>query len=436
MTEPLTPEIKPDTHPALPQDRISSNPFFKKAAPLQPQAAPLFARVEAPRRKLPSGKLFGVLGVVLLLVLGGFFVVGRFASAVIDVVPLTKPASFDHEFTAVKEGQEGDLVFHFMSLAEEKTKEVPAKTEQKVQKKASGKVIIKNEYSAQSQRLIKNTRLETADHKIYRIDESVVVPGAKMSGSTVVTPGSVEAIVYADVPGEEYNIKPSGTIFFSIPGFKGDPRFSKFTAMTDSPITGGYSGTVKVPSSEDVLAAQAALKEDLAKLAVDKARANMKEGTTFFPGSMVVKFEEVPQEFSQEDTAKVSMRATVSVFFFETESLMKAFSRAVLGSEASTPMALQTTEGLKFMFVDQVSNVVLSDLTHIRFRVNGEGIFVGVIDTQKLTQDLAGKTKDMFMETVQKDSNIKKATLSIFPPWQTGFPEDSKKISVKISSQE
>lgn len=438
----LAPEPRPETYPLSSEDRISSNPFFKKS-PVFPRETPRLSQVpQKPSREegpgfqglMPSKKLLlGGLGGVALLV-AGFFGANLFSSAHIEIIPLTETASIDNEFSAVKDAEAGQLAFEFMSLSEEKIKEVPATTEEKVQKKASGKVLIYNAYSGQSQRLIKNTRLETPDNKIFRIDESVVVPGAKMAGSQVVTPGSVEAIIYADAPGKEYNI---GLSDFTIPGFKGDPRFAKFTARSksDSPIGGGFSGTVKVPSSEDVAAAQKELKEDLKTVAVEKARAQVPEGVTFFPGSMVLKFEEVPQEFTDEDKAKIVVRATVSVFFFDTELLTKKIVESVLPKYTGTALELSNRDDISFSFVDPVDGVVLSDLSKIRFNIKGEGVFVGKIDSEKIISDLVGKSKNVFTEVVATQSNVKKATSTLFPMWNTTFPTDPEKISVKITQE-
>ena len=435
---PLTPEPRPEVYPLLSQDRISRNPFFNKApnpshtpfsAPRPPSSAP--KSPQGSPRVMPSPQFFIGIALVVVVLVAGYFVANQFASASVEIIPLTETATLDNEFTAQKEKGGSVLAFQFMSLSEEKTKEVPATTEQKIQKKATGKVVIYNAYSGDSQRLIKNTRLETPDHKIFRIDESVVVPGAKVSGGKVLTAGSVEAVVFADAPGKEYNI---GLSDFTIPGFKGDPRYTKFTARSkgDSPLSGGFSGTVKVPSEEDVVSAQKELKEGLKSLAIEKARAQVPEGVTFFPGSMILKFEEVPQEFSENEKAKVVVRATVSVFFFDTELLAKAITEVVLPKYADTSLELSNKDDLAFTFVDPVDNVVLSDLTHIKFRITGDGNFVGKIDTEKLSQELAGKSKGSFTEAVSAQSNIKKANSTIFPVWKKVFPADPAKISIKI----
>lgn len=423
----FAPETKPVVRAAAEEaSRIEKNPFFEKprtngpSAPFIPQKS--------------NSRFFVWVLAVLALLAATFAVLNYFSSATIEVVPLTQSAKLENDFTATKEVSGDGLAFKFLSLSEEKTKEVDATVEKTIQKKASGTVVIFNAYSTASQRLIKNTRLESSDHKIFRINDSVVVPGAKMAGGKVSEPGSVEAVVYADAPGKEYNI---GLADFTIPGFKGDPRYSKFTARSkaDSPLAGGFSGTVKVPTDEAVLEAQNNLKEELKKTAVEKARGQVPDNVSFFPGSMVVKFEEVPQDLSADTAASVTMRATVSVFFFDTELFTQMLARTALKDYKGAPITLANIPALNFTFLDPVDNVVLADLNQIRFRIDGDALFVGRIDQAKLIAEVAGKNKNDFPSIVMSQSNIKRANAVVRPVWKTAFPIDSSKISINIITE-
>lgn len=403
-------------------DRIGKNPFFEK---------PRNKDIESQKTKGRGlrGILWALLFAVLLAV--GFFTANYFATATIEITPITRNTALHNNLRAFKESTEGELTFQFMSLAEEKIKEVPATIEKKIQKKASGKVVIYNEYNGESQRLVINTRLESPDHKIFRIEKSVVVPGAIISGGRIITPGSVEVTAYADIPGEAYNI---GLSDFTIPGFKGDPRFTKFKvrSATSSPISGGYSGTVKVPSDEAVAQARKELDDALLKESTEKARAQVPPNVSFFPGSMIIKFEEVPQDFTTENTAKVSERATVSVFFFDTAELAKKIALLSLPEDKNNPFLISNMPTLKFEFIDRVDNVVLSDLSKISFSITGIADFVGQIDAEKIRTELIGKNKKDFSKIIENQINISNANAVIRPMWKSVFPSDSSKIKVKI----
>lgn len=426
---------RPDTAPAFSSspvqtevnERIEKSSFFKK---IQKEG-------DTPKTPSKSGSHFLIIFLSTLSVLVlGFLIANYFSSARISVVPFTHRAHIDNEIIAVSElgAEDESLSFQFMSLSEDESIDVPATIEKKIQKKASGKVIIYNVYNSQSQRLIKNTRLESSDKKIFRIDGSVVVPGAKIVGGKVVESGSVEALVYADAPGETYNI---GLADFTIPGFKGDPRYTKFTARSraDSPIRGGFSGTIKVAPDEDIARAQADLKERLKRTAVEKIRTQIPGGTSFFPGSMVLKFEEVEQGVSVETNTKVTMRAIISVFFFDTEILTRKIAKLSLDDYQGESLSLSNISTVLFTFVEPVDKVVLSDLKHIRFRLEGDPVFIGNIDTPRLIDSLAGKEKKDFAKIITTQKNIKKADATIFPLWKTVFPVEREKFSVKIISE-
>ncbi len=420
----FVPEIQPVAPTHEEASRIDKNPFFKKE----------YTPGVTPSRKPSSHFFVWVLAIVALAGVA-FVILNRFSSATIELVPLTQSVHLENEFTAIKEDTGEGLAFKFLSLSEEKTQEVDATVEKTIQTKASGKIVIFNKYSAVPQRLIKNTRLEDdKTHRIYRINDSVVVPGAKMSGTKVLEPGSVEAVVFADASGKEYNI---GLADFTIPGFKGDPRYSKFTARskTDSPIAGGFLGTVKVPTDEAVVTAQTNLKEELRKTAIEKARAQVPDNVSFFPGSMVLKFEEVPQDLSADTSASVTVRATVSVFFFDTELLTQKLALTALKDYKREPITLTNLSALAFTFLDPVDNVVLADLAQIRFRIDGEALFVGRIDEKKIIAEVAGKNKSEFPGIITAQSNIKRANAVVRPMWKGAFPTDISKISIKIANE-
>lgn len=421
----IVPEERPSITPKTEsQDRFEKNPFFEKLQHKQ-------ADTRKPKSNGSKGILWSL--VFVLFLAGGFAVASYFATAVVEIIPITRTSTLDSDFTALSESTEGDgsLVFQFSSTTEEASKEVDATVEKKIQIKASGTVVIYNAYSSATQRLVPNTRFETSDHKIFRISKPVVVPGTKIvNGKTV--PGSIEAVVYADVAGEEYNIELVDR--FTVPGFKGDPRFDKFYAVSkpDSPISGGFNNTVKVPSDEAIALAREELKQEMKTSVVEKARADIPENMTFFPGSMVIKFEEVPQDYSEENATKVSVRAVVSVFFFDTELLTQKLVDGAFPDDKGREVSVDNMSSFLFTFLEPVEGVVLSDISKLKFHLSGSPVFVGNIDINKIRTELAGKSKKEFTAMIASQTNIHKADATFRPAWNTVFPTDPAKISVKI----
>ncbi|NCQ06011.1 MAG: hypothetical protein GW815_00350 [Candidatus Moranbacteria bacterium] len=259
VVPPLKPvyENIPQEQSVLPRQESTTNErlknFYAQKTNVFPQA-PLSQipqkRVmsEAPQSTSVDKKariVFIILGFISLLSLasvGAFFFLPK---AEITLTPYLVKQTFDKEFSGKIDGQVTDENI-FATRIVEKDKEVSVmvsatgKSEGSGQK-AHGTVQIINNYSADTQSLIATTRLETSDGKLFRLETGVVVPGMKtVDGKTEA--GTVEAQIIADQVGEEYNIKEPAS--FSISGFKGGEKYTKFTVQSTKPITGGGVGTL------------------------------------------------------------------------------------------------------------------------------------------------------------------------------------------------
>ena len=84
-----------------------------------------------------------------------------------------------------------------------------------------------------------------------------------------IVPSSIDVEVVADEPGKEYNIGPTT---FSIPGFKGSPKYEGFYGKSTKPMTGGLIHQGKVVSEEDVARAETELKEALLEEAQEELK--------------------------------------------------------------------------------------------------------------------------------------------------------------------
>ena len=115
------------------------------------------------------------------------------------------------------------------------TQAYPASGKKYAEKKATGEVVIYNNFSSSPQTLVATTRLVSSDGKIYRLNNSITVPGAEAPGGKI-TPSSIRASISADKPGEAYNLSPG--VKFRIPGFEGSPKYDGFYAELNEPLGG------------------------------------------------------------------------------------------------------------------------------------------------------------------------------------------------------
>ncbi|MBI2506663.1 MAG: baseplate J/gp47 family protein [Candidatus Colwellbacteria bacterium] len=143
------------------------------------------------------------------------------------------------------------------------TKAYPASGKKQVERKAAGEVIIYNNYSTAPQVLVATTRLITSDGKLYRLNNTVTVPGKS----------SIRAAVTADKPGVEYNL--SSGVKFRIPGFQGSPKYDAFYAELKESLTGGFVGESSLPSEADLEAAKKDAEQTLEEAAKTQLLLNL-----------------------------------------------------------------------------------------------------------------------------------------------------------------
>ncbi|TSC73268.1 MAG: hypothetical protein G01um101448_832, partial [Parcubacteria group bacterium Gr01-1014_48] len=205
-----------------------------------------------------------------------------FAGAIIRVTPREQQTTINGSFIAKQNPAQFELPFETMTVSAENTMSVPATGEKYLEQKASGRITIYNDYGDSPLRLIKNTRFESPSGLVYRIANSIIVPPQeKVDG--VSKPGMIDAEVYADTAGAEYNLE-SG--LFTIPGLKDTPQYSGFYAKTKTPIAGGFDGMTKVLDVTKETEARTKLRTDLSEQLKAQAHNEVPEGFVFFDSAI------------------------------------------------------------------------------------------------------------------------------------------------------
>jgi hypothetical protein len=360
---------------------------------------------------------FSLIGYLIYL----FFHVG----ATVVVVPKERVVAINNDFVGKRNPKDLEMPFEVITLEETGEKTVPATGEKTVEKRATGVVVIYNDYSSAPQRLIKNTRLLTDDGKIYRLESSVVVPGQKkVDGKT--TPGSVEVSVVADQAGENYNIDLTD---FTIPGFKEDkdPRYEKFYGRSKVPMTGGYKGTIKTASEADRNAAFNEVSASLKNKVISKAKEQVPKNFVLFDKAAYVSIETV----SPPEGNTIKLKATLHGIIFDTSLLSKLIAEKTL-PQYDGEDKVEVTDIEKLSFSPNSLEVAPWQTGNLPFLLVGTTTIRYVIDTDKLQKDLAGIPKDKKDEIFKMHPGIEEATPNLQPIWKSTFPEDPQKIKILI----
>lgn len=403
----------------IPIPGSAKKPRVPKVSDEEPEETPSPRRTHKipPPRSPKSNKKLWFLGLTIfvLFVIGGIMTV--FGKTTIVITPKTAQAAISQTVTASTDSSAG-VLFQTVELEDTLTKQVPATDAAYVEEKAYGTIIVYNNYDDKDQRLITNTRFESTDGKIYRIRESIVVPGKEGN-----TPGSIEVVIYADEAGESYNVSNTK---FTIPGFEGDPRFDGFYAETKTSISGGFVGERQQIAEGVMSEARRELDTTLRANLLGAIRAQVPANLVVLEDLVTLTYEDIPQKDNGSMTT-VGRKGKIVAPLIHNENLAQTLAKGGnVPSEA--PLYVPSFEGVSVTYVD-------SDLSdeQISFEINGPVTFVAVLDEDKIRHALANKSKNDLTTVLSQFPSIASAEASISPFWVTSFPKEGKDIIIVIN---
>jgi len=380
------------------------------------------------------GFSFWAVAVILICGAAGLLLSTVFAGASVTLHPKTVSASISAAIPAQLNATVGTLSYQTYSVTRSATTTVPATGTSNVSKQASGAITIYNNYSTASQRLIANTRFAAPDGKIYRVRSSVVVPGATKKADGTLTPGSVTANIFADSPGAEYNRSDDTT--YTIPGFQGDPRYTKFYAESKSPISGGFVGQQASVAAADLTAAQATLQKGLDTDVRGAAAAAVPEGFIAIPSTLTVTYSDILQTPAGNANAYLSQNVTAVGSMVRANDLATAIAKASVQGYNGEAIAFKDSSAVTITATSSKQADTLSLL------VSGTPVLVWQYDPNAVKTALLGKNKASFQEIVQSFAPAIDCTATypcdakIRPFWTSSFPTDPEKISITTTSGE
>ncbi|XKT74256.1 MAG: hypothetical protein ACJKTH_02795 [Patescibacteria group bacterium UBA2163] len=375
------------------------------------------------KNKRPSFGIFSVIIVILLIIGIVFGVVSTvFHRANVTIALKTYSIAVSESFTATP----NDLLFPYTSrtLSEEGEKMVPRSGTEDVEKRATGTITIFNKFSSSSQRLIANTRFAAPDGRIYRIQDPVVVPGYTTSNGEV-TPGTLDVVVRAEEPGEEYN---KSNITFTIPGLKGTDQYEDMYAETKTALSGGFVGTQAIVSPEVRDAAIAELRSELDRTLRARFTEELGPDELFFPDTIDVTFIEQPDS-TVDDGALVTLRAEATAPIFNQHNVAQAIADTG-GVRYENPMRIENINELTILVKEEPESAA------IELTVSGDVVLVGDYNKEQLLQDLAGQDRRNIGTVLSGYPAISDMTISVYPFWRGMLPQQEKNLKIEVVPEE
>lgn len=366
--------------------------------------------------------------VLMAIVLVGFaaFIMTIMSSATVTIIPKRASVETNLELKSTKDGSVGTK-HELIKLTKSSSASVPAKGEEMVEKKASGKIMVYNNFSEEPQRLISRTRFETPEGLIYRIPESIVIPGKRVVDGKDL-PGSLEVEVFADEAGEKYNI---GKADFTIPGFKTDKtRYTNFYAKSVTEMAGGFIGKMRTVVESDKTTALTKLESEIKTNIEKEIHSQVPDGLVLLNGGIFYTKKELPQK-DEGSSVSLTLELTAHALLLPLETLSNEITNNTVGSDSNWEgIESKVSDFSPLSISTNTENPVNAGVVDIK--ISGSAPIESVIDTNVIIGRLVG-TKQKDMSTILGNfPGIVEAKAAIRPIWKKTFPENSAKIYINI----
>ncbi len=377
--------------------------------------------------RFPKKRWWLVTLAVILVVLGsGAWATWRWGEARIVLYPRAVLVEATVRLTASLTPTGSDLGYQLVRLDGQNERVLPATKMEAEPTPASGLITIYNNYSARPQVLIARTRFATSDGKIYRISKPVTVPGSREVDGKI-EPGAVEATVISDGVGPDYNVGPTK---FTIPGFKGDPRFEGFYAESVSPMTGGADGARLLPKPDELKTARESMIADLKNRLLTEARSSLPAEMIIFPLTALETTEKIVP--LGENQVTVTQTADWAAAVFRRADLTTRLIQSLASYGLPPKPTIANLDGLDLLVLDRVATEIKEG--RLDFNLSGKLLAVSEIDTNDWQARLAGAARGELAALASNDQTLERYDLAFRPPWLWHFPSTREKIIIEVAT--
>lgn len=373
-----------------------------------------------------------------LVALFGIYFLSTFSStAKIEIWPKTEEISFDAKLNLDKKIKQFDtLTSSIPAEIIEKEKTVsgnfPASGKIFKETKAEGVITVYNNYSPSYQVLVATTRFVSTEGKVFRTLERVMIPGATYENGKLKA-GEINIRVVADQPGKEYNIGPDT---FSIPGFAGTDRYTKFYAKSFQPFAGGSSESVSevtaadLKKAEDTLVQQA--KSETENLLKNDLKADSVSSVfNFLEGSIQT---EIIEKFS---SVKADSEANEFTFQVKAKSKTLLFRKEDIKNFAKNYISDKIPQGKKIyepnLIIDYSSEFANFDSGTASLILKISVDIYSDIDEKAIKNNISQKSLSEIKLFLSNQPEIENVLVRMWPFWIAEAPKDTNRIDLRIN---
>ena len=304
------------------------------------------------------------------------------------------------------------------------TMSFPATGKKQVSNKAVGVITIYNSYSSDAQTLIQNTRFLSPDGKIFLLTKKIIVPGAKISEGKII-PSSIDANVIAEKAGEEYNVGP--VKLFSIPGFKGTPKYQAFYGESKNSMSGGFVGEVLYPTSSDIADATKKIKENLQSVLDTILRAQISSDFKILDGasSFSITKQTNNTDIDKDGNFSILAEAQYTIIAFKEADLLEVLKQKSEEENNNIYEVKSHTLEYGIARMDTASG-------RMSFPVTYKSVLSYKIDANKLKIDILGKNETDLKKIIFSLPGLDTVNISLWPFWVKKVPTNQNKVNIAV----
>ncbi|MFH1455198.1 MAG: hypothetical protein ABIF22_02675 [bacterium] len=359
-----------------------------------------------------------------------FLVSSMFATTTLTITPKSENIILNDTYyiTSDKNISSSSLHYEVMTIKKDLSEVLETDGEEYVERKATGKAILYNNFNTSNQKLIINTRLETKDGLIYKTRQSVVVPGIK-TVSGVKTPGSVEVEIIADDVGDKYNMKLSDFKGdFTIFGFKGTPKYSKFYARQSTDIIGGLVGNIKKVSDDKIEAGRIELKNTLKDDLIKEVFSKKPEQFILFKDNYYIQCNDLATDLLSKEY-KISEECSINAIIFHKDILATFIATNKINNFNNSKVDIMWNDN-NSVSLQGITEKPWNE-TSLKAKFKGSIQVVWFFDASEILASILGQNKSVISLVIENNKNsLKEIQTTIRPMWRNTFPTNVKKIKI------
>lgn len=304
------------------------------------------------------------------------------------------------------------------------SRKYPATGRKQVEKYASGQITVFNSYSSDQQQLVEKTRFMAPDGKLFRLAKTIMVPGAKIVDGKIVA-SSISASIIADAPGPDYNIGP--VKLFTIPGFKGSPKYQSFYGESTSDMQGGFIGEVAYPTPDDIAKAKTDSASAIESVLNAKLFSEVPKEFKILEGSRTYKVlsQKADAEADKDGNFGILTDAKATLIAFRDNDVLELLKNKAL-AEANGDYEIRSQS------LDYAIARADFDKGRITFPVTFKATLARRIGAEELKAKIAGKSETELKTMIFALPGLESATISLWPFWVKHVPSSLDKIRVLV----